>query len=149
MHDHGRIGGCGLTDTDNPDSVPSPVDEHVGQRLRQRRVALGLSQSDLAQLLGISFRQIQKYEKGANRVGASRLFDTARVLGVSIDYFFTEMPIEAQSAAADPPPGDLPLHPGDDHDLRREVIELIRAYQSITDPRIRRRVQDLAKVLAG
>lgn len=67
---------------------PHPVDIHVGQRVRERRILLGLSQSKLAQALGITFQQVQKYEKGTNRVGSSRLFDISEALGVSIPYFF-------------------------------------------------------------
>ncbi len=126
----------------------SPVDEHVGTRLKQRRVELRLSQGELANLLGLSFRQVQKYEKGANRIGASRLYDAARVLGVSVDFFFAGMGAEAEGAAVPRMAAELPTLGDGQRQFQHDVIELIRAYQAITDPRIRRRVQDLAKVLA-
>ena len=76
---------------------PNPIDVHVGQRVRQRRTLLGMSQEKLAEAIGLTFQQVQKYERGANRVGSSRLFDLARVLDVPIAYFFEDM--EANVAA--------------------------------------------------
>ena len=73
------------------DMKPNPIDVHVGQRLRQRRVLAGLSQEKLARMVGITFQQVQKYERGANRIGASRLFDLSRVLDVPVGFFFEEM----------------------------------------------------------
>src|SRR5690242_20884104 len=70
---------------------PNPIDVHVGQRVRQRRTLLGMSQEKLAEAIGLTFQQVQKYERGANRVGSSRLFDLARVLDVPIAYFFEDM----------------------------------------------------------
>lgn len=74
-----------------PDGLPNPIDVHVGNRLRLRRTLLGLSQERLGAALGLTFQQIQKYEKGMNRVGASRLWDISKVLGVSISFFFEDM----------------------------------------------------------
>ena len=79
---------------------PNPIDVHVGQRVRQRRTLLGMSQEKLAEAIGLTFQQVQKYERGANRVGSSRLFDLARVLDVPIAYFFEDM--EANVAAKSP-----------------------------------------------
>src|SRR5207248_5219741 len=70
---------------------PNPIDVHVGQRVRQRRTLLGMSQEKLAEAIGLTFQQVQKYERGAKRVGSSRLFDRARVLDVPIAYFFEDM----------------------------------------------------------
>lgn len=70
---------------------PDPVDEHVGHRIRVRRELLGLSQAELGELIGVTFQQIQKYERGANRISASRLYDAARVLRVPVSYFFEDM----------------------------------------------------------
>src|SRR5882672_3836956 len=70
---------------------PNPIDVHVGQRIRQRRSLLGMSQEKVAQALGLTFQQVQKYERGTNRVGSSRLFDLTRILSVPISYFFEEM----------------------------------------------------------
>ena len=74
-----------------PDGEPNPIDTHVGNRIRLRRQLLGYSQEKLASLLGLTFQQVQKYEKGMNRVGASRLWDMGKVLGVPISFFFEDM----------------------------------------------------------
>ena len=74
-----------------PDGGPNPIDTHVGNRIRLRRQLLGYSQEKLASLLGLTFQQVQKYEKGMNRVGASRLWDMGKVLGVPISFFFEDM----------------------------------------------------------
>lgn len=79
---------------------PSEIDQHVGRRVRARRIALEISQEQLADQLGLSFQQVQKYEKGINRIGASRLFEISRVLGVSIQYFFDEVDMPAELEAA-------------------------------------------------
>jgi transcriptional regulator with XRE-family HTH domain len=130
---------------------PSPIDVHVGSRIRLRRTLLGMSQERLGEALGLTFQQVQKYERGVNRVGASRLFDLSRVLDVPISFFFDDMP---DSLAADF--GGLPNRRatghaesqdpfGDDTLSRRETLELVRAYYRITDPSIRKRVFDLIK----
>lgn len=123
------------------------MDVHVGQRIRLRRMVLGLSQEKLAEGLGLTFQQVQKYEKGVNRVGASRLFDLARVLEVPVAYFFDGL---LPPAPAFPAPShvDVPTVPSSDPGLKRETLELIRAYNSIRDPIVRRRVYDLARTLA-
>ncbi|CAA9271393.1 MAG: Transcriptional regulator [uncultured Acetobacteraceae bacterium] len=132
---------------------PSPIDVHVGGRVRLRRTLMGLSQERLGEALGLTFQQVQKYERGVNRIGASRLFDLARVLDVPIGFFFDDMPdsvggttsgMHRRSAAgfADAQDGfeDDTLH-------RRETLELVRAYYRITDPAVRKRVFDLIKSL--
>lgn len=123
------------------------VDIHVGARIRLRRTALGLTQEKLADALGLTFQQVQKYEKGANRVGASRLFDLARVLEVPIGYFFDELTAPAPILAA-PTHGDMHAMPSFDPSVKRETLELMRAYGNIRDPVVRRRVYDLARALA-
>ena len=77
-----------------PDGAPNPIDLYVGNRMRLRRQLLAISQEKLASLLGLTFQQIQKYEKGLNRIGASRLWDLCKVLGVDANYFFQDMPPE-------------------------------------------------------
>ncbi len=119
------------------------VDAHVGTRIRLRRAALGLSQEKLAQALGLTFQQVQKYEKGVNRVGASRLYDLARVLDVPIGYFFDQL----LPAAPPVEHTDVPTMPVADAGLKRETLELMRAYNGINDPIVRRRVYDLARAL--
>jgi transcriptional regulator with XRE-family HTH domain len=133
------------------ESRPSPIDVHVGSRIRLRRTLLGMSQERLGESLGLTFQQVQKYERGVNRVGASRLFDLSRVLDVPISFFFDDMP---DSLAANF--GGLPARRagghsetqdpfGDDTLSRRETLELVRAYYRITDPSVRKRVFDLIK----
>ncbi len=133
------------------ESRPSPIDVHVGTRIRLRRTLLGMSQERLGEALGLTFQQVQKYERGVNRVGASRLFDLSRVLDVPISFFFDDMP-DNLSTAFGAPPGRRPpgaLDSGDssaDEALnRRETLELVRAYYRITDPSVRKRVFDLIK----
>ncbi len=78
-----------------------PVDVHVGSRVRQRRRLLGITQTDLGDAIGVTFQQVQKYERGVNRIGASRLYDLCRVLDVSIDYFFEDMPTAVAAGSPD------------------------------------------------
>ena len=131
---------------------PSPIDVHVGSRVRLRRTLLGMSQEKLGEALGLTFQQVQKYERGANRIGASRLFDLARVLDVPIGFFFDDMPdsmggagmLRARVAGfAESQDGfeDDTLH-------KRETLELVRAYYRINEPAVRKRVFDLIKSLA-
>ncbi len=84
----------------NPAGVPNPVDVYVGSRVRRRRLLLGMSQANLGDALGLTFQQVQKYERGANRIGSSRLFDMSLILDVRIEYFFDDMP--AAVAASSP-----------------------------------------------
>jgi len=133
------------------ESRPSPIDVHVGARIRLRRTLLGMSQERLGEALGLTFQQVQKYERGVNRVGASRLFDLSRVLDVPISFFFDDMPDSLSSSfggqAGRRSTGfpDSPEGFGDDTLNRRETLELVRAYYRITDPAIRKRVFDLIK----
>ncbi len=133
------------------ESRPSPIDVHVGSRIRLRRTLLGLSQERLGESLGLTFQQVQKYERGVNRVGASRLFDLSRVLDVPISFFFDDMPDSLSANFGGMPSrrqGGITETPdpfGDDTLSRRETLELVRAYYRITDPSIRKRVFDLIK----
>lgn len=129
---------------------PNPIDVHVGARIRQRRTLLGMSQEKLGEAIGLTFQQVQKYERGANRVGSSRLFDLARVLDVPVSYFFEEMSAGTASKSpsrlrglAEPKPE--PFEP--DPLAKRETLELVRAYYRITDPAVRKRVFELTKAL--
>lgn len=137
---------------------PNPIDIHVGGRVRLRRMLLGFSQEKLGDALGLTFQQVQKYERGANRIGASRLFDLSRVLDVPVSFFFDDMP---PATAGDAPgqTGATGLAPandgggtqesGSDPMARRETLELVRAYYRISDANVRKRVFDLAKALAN
>ena len=129
---------------------PSPIDVHVGSRIRLRRTLMGMSQERLGEALGLTFQQVQKYERGANRVGASRLFDLSRVLDVPISFFFDDMPDSLAAnfgGVTNRRPGGVETQDpfGDDTLSRRETLELVRAYYRITDPSIRKRVFDLIK----
>ncbi|MDA8051177.1 MAG: helix-turn-helix domain-containing protein [Rhodospirillales bacterium] len=137
------------------ESRSSPIDAHVGSRIRLRRTLLGLSQERLGDALGLTFQQVQKYERGINRVGASRLFDLARVLDVPISFFFDDMPEPLGSSAPNPAStgfgGFAEAQTGFGSDQlmsRRETIDLVRAYYRISDPAVRKRVFDLIRSLA-
>jgi transcriptional regulator with XRE-family HTH domain len=134
---------------------PNPVDVHVGARVRLRRTLLGLSQQSLGMRIGLTFQQVQKYERGANRIGASRLWELANVLDVPVQFFFGDMSdatIEAvkQIVVGDGGASPPPTQPDDADPLaRREVLELVRAYCRIVDPTVRHRFFELAKTLAA
>ena len=130
---------------------PSPIDVHVGGRVRLRRTLLGMSQEKLGDALGLTFQQVQKYERGVNRIGASRLFDLSRVLDVPIGFFFDDMPdaLGGGMNTARRSYGLAEQQEGfDDETLhRRETLELVRAYYRINDPSVRKRVFELIKSL--
>ncbi len=130
---------------------PHPVDVHVGARLRQHRTLLGMTQTDLGDALGMSFQQVQKYERGANRISASRLFDLARVLDVPIEYFFEDMPAEvgASSPAKESGRSEEPVSYEPNPMAKRETLELVRAYYKIEDADVRKRLYELAKTLGA
>ena len=124
------------------ESRPRPIDVHVGSRIRLWRTLLGMSQERLGEALGLTFQQVQKYESGANRVSASRLFDLSRVLDVPIGFFFDAIPDSLTSTyGAQSFPGDAWT--------RRETLELLRAYYRISDPAVRKRVFDLIKAIGS
>lgn len=120
-----------------------PVDVHVGKRVRHRRWMVGMTQQQLGDIVGIKFQQIQKYETGMNRISASRLWDIAQALDVSISFFFEGLEDDAtpnsHSAADLPERGDLLAD--------KEALELVRSYYAIPEAQ-RRRLFDLARVLS-
>ena len=125
------------------------VDAHVGTRVRMRRTLLGLSQEKLGDALGLTFQQVQKYERGANRIGASRLFQLSLILDVPVSFFFEDM---VEPEAGTPQGIAIGLAEGADsfdHDpmAKRESLELVRSYYRITDEKLRRRVFELVKAL--
>ena len=130
---------------------PNPIDSHVGSRVRLRRMLLGMSQEKLGEQLGLTFQQVQKYEKGVNRIGASRLFDLSQVLGVPIQFFYDEAPNSAtaphgmQAGFADRPAETYVV----DFLASREGLELNKAFVRIEEPRVRRAIVDLVRSLAG
>jgi transcriptional regulator with XRE-family HTH domain len=136
---------------------PNPIDVHVGRRLRLRRTLLGMSQERLAQLLGLTFQQIQKYERGVNRIGSSRLYELGEILRIPVSFFFDDMaeggggrgrevlvPGLAEEAAGYviDDRAELPID-------RRETLELVRAFNRIADAGVRKRLFELAKALAN
>jgi transcriptional regulator with XRE-family HTH domain len=131
---------------------PNPIDVHVGSRVRFRRMLLGMSQEKLGEKLGLTFQQVQKYEKGINRIGASRLFDLAQVLGVSVQFFYEEAPsADAPPAAAD---GSAETDKADETSIveflrSRDGLELNKAFVRISDAKARRAIVDLVRSLAN
>ena len=117
--------------------MATEVDIHVGERLRQRRVLLGLSQHQLAESLGVSFQQLQKYEAASNRISVSRLHQLARTLDVPLVWFFEGIDSPDRNDAVERLLQD------------REILEFVRAYYRITDTQVRRRLHRLTSVLAG
>ena len=129
--------------------IPNPIDIYVGQRLKQKRTLLGLSQTKMADKLGITFQQVQKYEKGTNRMSASRLIDLASVLDVPITYFFDDMPdtvskqsprLWANKLIDSVPEMDNPM-------VKSETLTLVRAYYEIKDRTKRKSIINLCKVM--
>jgi len=126
----------------------NPVDVHVGSRVRLRRMLLGMSQEKLGEHLGLTFQQIQKYEKGINRIGASRLFDLAKVLGVPVQFFYEELPTASSDRIA-----GFADRPAENYAVEflgsREGLELNKAFARITDARVRRSIVELVRAYAG
>ena len=120
---------------------PHDVDIHVGGRVRLRRSALGLSQDQLGAAIGLSFQQVQKYERGANRIGASRLYEMSKVLQIPISYFFESLDGMGVAEDADTSYQTDPV-------VNRELLELMRAYHQILDPKQRKKVLKLVQALA-
>ena len=127
-----------------------PVDVHVGGRLKQRRTLMGLSQEKLAGQVGLTFQQIQKYEKGANRITASRLYQFGRILDVPPSFFFDDMPAEMRTGAtaADGAETGSSSHADVDPLTKRETLELVRVYYQIRDAGVRRQLYELARSVA-
>lgn len=136
---------------------PNPVDIEIGRRLRESRSRLGISQERLAAQLGVSYQQVQKYERGANRIGSGRLHDIARFLQVPVTYFFegvNDDREQPQGLADAPAPfafdgaDQQHLGAGAAETGNREVLDLVRVFTRIADPMVRRRIYELAKTLA-
>lgn len=135
-----------------PPGVSHPVDIHVGDRLRARRTLLGLTQEMLADAVDLTFQQIQKYERGANRIGASKLFQFAQILGISVAYFFDDLDDQLGDPAAGYRVGmgykdNSP--PERDEMNRRETLELVRAYYQIKDVEKRKALRMMFESLAN
>jgi transcriptional regulator with XRE-family HTH domain len=129
---------------------PNPIDVHVGNRVRLQRMLIGISQEKLGERLGLTFQQVQKYEKGINRIGASRLFELSRVLGVPVQFFYEDAPATGSQQQSSAP--GFAERSSDTHVFEflssREGLELNRAFSRITDPKVRKSVLDLVRSLA-
>ncbi|HZP09011.1 helix-turn-helix transcriptional regulator [Methyloceanibacter sp.] len=129
---------------------PNPVDAHVGSRVRLRRMLLGMSQERLGESMGLTFQQVQKYEKGVNRIGASRLFQISKILDVPVQFFFEEAPHVGGDGGtvargmAEPDSEAFIL----EFLNSREGLELNRAFVKIADPKVRKSVVDLVRALS-
>lgn len=135
-----------------------PVDAHVGTRMRQRRTLLGMSQTKLGEAVGLTFQQVQKYERGSNRVGSSRLYEFAKALDVPVSYFFDEMPgnvLAGRPMAAKVRKGGgfgeagTPFAVEKDPLIKRETLQLVRAYYKIREPSVRKRIYELVKTMGA
>ena len=125
---------------------PNFVDVHVGSRMRMRRQLVGMSQEKLGELLGITFQQVQKYEKGANRISASRLYYAAKILGVPVQFFFEELPgVEGHGGMGEPRGEDAVLSAL----MNVEGISLAKAFRDADSVNKRRLLATIAKVIAG
>jgi len=136
---------------------PRPVDVHVGGRVRLRRTMLGMSQEKLGKEIGLTFQQVQKYERGTNRIGSSRLYELANVLDVPVSFFFDDMPPEVASTGGKivgANGSSVPVTPvagegdGGNELTKRQTLELVRAYYRIKNERVRKRVFELVKSVA-
>jgi len=127
--------------------APNPVDKHVGSRVRMRRMMLGMSQEKLGNALGLTFQQVQKYEKGTNRIGAGRLQQISQSLGVPVAFFFEGAPVpagEAATATEIPAPNYV-----SDFLATADGLALTRAFMRIKDAKLRHRIVDLVEGIAG
>jgi transcriptional regulator with XRE-family HTH domain len=125
-------------------AFPNPIDRHVGLRIRMRRKELGISQERLAESIGLTFQQVQKYERAANRVSASKLWEMSRALSTSISYFY-----EGLGDVSETPGSNLPRESMQDFLLTPEGIELAAVFPKIAKGRIRRKILDLVRAMAG
>lgn len=144
---HERVGNGEMKESSMAKKAPNPIDRHVGSRVRMRRMMLGMSQEKLGDALGLTFQQVQKYEKGANRIGASRLQQISQILHVPVEFFFEGAPNFA------PAPGGMSEAPSPafvaDFLATSDGLALTRAFMRIQDSRLRRRIVDLVEAIAG
>jgi transcriptional regulator with XRE-family HTH domain len=126
---------------------PNPIDKHVGSRVRMRRMMISMSQEKLGERLGITFQQIQKYEKGTNRIGASRLQQISTVMGVPVSFFFEGAPVPEGSSGAFTESAS-PAYVAD-FLATSDGLSLTKAFMKVKDPKVRRRVVDLVEAIAA
>jgi transcriptional regulator with XRE-family HTH domain len=123
---------------------PNPVDKHVGRRVRMRRMMIAMSQEKLGAALGVTFQQVQKYEKGMNRIGASRLQQISHILQVPVPFFFEGLHGSTDEMKKAPSPSYV-----SDFLATRQGLSLSKAFMRINEPNLRRRIVDLVKEIAG
>ena len=134
---------------DSPGRKPNPMDIHVGSRVRLRRMVIGMSQEKLGEKMGLTFQQIQKYEKGTNRIGASRLFQLSQIMDVPVQFFFEDAPLHANRHAAAAGFAESKTEAFLlDFLNSRDGLELNRAFVKITDSKVRKRVVELVRALS-
>ena len=128
-----------------------PIDLHVGIRVRQRRVLLGMTQTDLADTMGLTFQQVQKYERGMNRISASRLYGLSQVFDVTVEYFFEDMPPDVAGISPGKGRGKAKKLQSYEPDpmTTQETMKLVRSYYSIDDAKVRRQVYELTMALGA
>ena len=130
-------------------TLSHPVYTHVGSRLRQRRALLGMSQTDLGKAVGLTFQQVQKYERGFNRISSSRLFEFSKVLDVPVTHFFDGLDMSAGNGKRKPGRPKAADKPADaDLNTKRETLELVRAYYKIRHKGLRTKTLGLIQALA-
>ena len=122
--------------------APNPIDRHVGLRIRMRRKELGVSQEKLADSIGLTFQQVQKYERAANRVSASKLWEVARALSTSVAYFYEGL------GDAPPPGSNMPRDTVHEFLLTQEGMELAAIFPRLQQARLRRKILELVRVMA-
>jgi transcriptional regulator with XRE-family HTH domain len=127
--------------------IPDPIDLHVGTRVRSRRLLVGLSQEKLGDALGVTFQQVQKYEKGSNRIGASRLQQASKILGVPVNFFFEGAPTDGALAAGFSEPSEA-IYMADFANTA-EGAQLINAFLRIKEPKLRKKIIDLVVAMAA
>jgi transcriptional regulator with XRE-family HTH domain len=127
--------------------TPDPIDLHVGTRVRTRRLLVGLSQEKLGDALGVTFQQVQKYEKGSNRIGASRLQQASKILGVPVNFFFEGAPLDGALAAGFSEPTEA-IYMADFANTA-EGAQLINAFLRIREPKLRKKIIDLVVAMAA
>ena len=128
-----------------PKKQANPIDSQVGNRVRLRRMLVGMSQEKLGEMLGLTFQQVQKYEKGVNRIGAGRLYQVARILGVPVSYFYEDV---ANAQNENPHVNEHPSPPVMEFLSSGEGLQLALSFMRIKEPKVRKRVIDLVRTLA-
>jgi transcriptional regulator with XRE-family HTH domain len=128
--------------------VPNPIDRHVGARVRMRRMLIGMSQEKLGEALGLTFQQVQKYEKGTNRISASRLQQISETLNIPLSYFFKGAPVSAGAVNGGFAESSSEDSYASDFVMTAEGLSLNRAFARITDPKVRKKIVDLVTTLA-